>query len=69
MLAEVAWQTVVQVLVELGAVSPLQPCAQTEVGQLHVALETQTAVTPSNGYIRYVCVLTVWRGQQLAKLA
>lgn len=56
MLAEVAGQTVVQVLVELGAVSPLQPRAQTEVGQLHVALETQTAVTPSNGYVRYVRV-------------
>lgn len=47
LLAEVAGQTVVQVLVELGAVSPLQPRAQSKVGQLHVTLETQTAVTPS----------------------
>lgn len=45
LLAEVAGQTVVQVLVELGAVSPLQPRAQTKVGQLHVALEANGSHT------------------------
>lgn len=41
LLTEVTGQAVVQVLVELGTVSPLQPRAQTKVRQLHVTLETQ----------------------------
>ena len=42
LLTEVTGQAVVQVLVELSAVSPLQPRAQTEVRQLHMTLQTQT---------------------------
>lgn len=47
MLTEVTGQAVVQVLVELGTVSPLQPRAQAKVRQLHVTLEAQMFYTPS----------------------
>lgn len=40
LLTEITGQTVVQVLVEVSTVSPLQPRAQTKVWQLHMALET-----------------------------
>ena len=41
LLTEVTGQAVVQVLVELGTVSSLQPGAQTKVRQLHMTLETK----------------------------
>lgn len=47
MLTEVTGQAVVQVLVELSTVSPLQPRAQAKVRQLHVTLEAQMFYTPS----------------------
>lgn len=42
LLTEVTGKAVVQVLVELGAMSPFQSCAEPEVRQLYVALQPKT---------------------------
>lgn len=59
MLTEVTGQAVVQVLVELGAVGPLQPGAQAEVRQLHMTLETKEHKRYSHLVYWYSCS---WQG-------
>lgn len=58
LLGEVAGQAVVQVLVELGAVSPLQPGAQAKVRQLDVTLQTQNTVRATEVMFK-LCELTL----------
>lgn len=48
LLTEVTGQAVVQVLVELSTVRPLQPRAKAEVRQLHMTLETQNTILYCN---------------------
>lgn len=47
LLTEVTGQAVIQVLIELSTVSPLQPGAQAKVRQLHMTLERQMFITQS----------------------
>lgn len=42
LLTEVTGKAVVQVLVEISTMSPLQSCAEPKVGELHVTLEPKT---------------------------